>query len=286
MIDGRGLFLRIDPTGDPAPLFVDVSKSGTDYPKDFRTAVPFTALHDNVSMHVEDIFADAPRHGATFLYCCFAAAYVDVNRNEIDLDPAIVEGEWPVALEPTPRSLLGHGLIKTKSRYGEPVYDRKLTVAEIEGRLEQFHRPYHLEMKSIVEDLHARFGMVRQISGHCMSATGAPTHMDAGKPRADFCICDRNGVTSSRAFRDLVADTVRSFGYSVTINDPYPGNELIRRYGDPARRIDSLHFEINKKLYMDTATFKKTEGYARVKADVDRLLQVVAEDARQRAQSL
>ena len=37
MIDGRGLFLRFEPIGEPAPLFVDVSKSGTDYPKDFRT---------------------------------------------------------------------------------------------------------------------------------------------------------------------------------------------------------------------------------------------------------
>ena len=274
----RGLYIRYDPVGDPAPLFVDVSKSGTDYPKEFRTMVPFTTLHDNVSMHVEDIFGDAPRYGAAMLYCCYATAYVDCNRNELDIDPAIVDGVWPEPLQPTPRTLLGHGLIKTKSRYGEPVYDRKLTVAEITERLNRYHRPYHREMRRIVDDLYARFGLVRHISGHCMSATGAPTHMDAGKPRADFCVCNRNGVTASAKFMELVVETLRSYGYRVSVNDPYPGNELIRRYGDPARGIESIHFEINKKLYMDTSTFGRTEGCARVKADVNRLLQAVVEE--------
>lgn len=276
----RGVYICYEPIGKAVPLFVDVSKSGTDYPKEFRTTVPFTTLHDNVSMHVEDIFGDAPQLGATMLYCCYAAAYVDCNRNELDLDPAIVDGEWPVPLQPTPRTLLGHGLIKTKSRYSEPIYDRKLTVAEITERLNRFHRPYHREMRRIVDDLYSRFGVLRHISGHCMSATGAPTHMDGGKARADFCICNRHGVTASPGFMELVVETLRSYGYSVTVNDPYPGNELIRRYGDPARGIESIHFEINKKLYMDTSTFRKTEGFARIKADVNRLMQTVIENVK------
>ena len=91
-----------------------------------------------------------------------------------------------------------------------------------------------------------------------------------------------NGVTSSREFVDLLAATLCDFGYSVAINDPYFGNELIRRYGDPARRIDSIHFEINKKLYMDLNTFRATPGFERVKQDIGRLMQVVAEDTRKR----
>jgi N-formylglutamate amidohydrolase len=277
-----GVFLRYPPAAEPQPLFVDISKSGIEYPKEFRSPVPFTALHDNVSMHVEDLLADAPRYGATMLYCCFAAAYIDVNRHELDLDPAVIEGQWPVPLQPKVRTLKGHGLIKTRSRYGEPVQEHKLTVAEIEERLERYYWPYHREMQRIVDELHGRFGVLRHISGHCMSAVGAPTHIDPGMPRADFCISDFDGVSSSREFVDLLVDTLRGFGYSVAVNDPYFGNELIRRYGNPAHGIDSVHFEINKKLYMDTATFRKTDGYARVKADMDRLLQIVADDTRKR----
>jgi N-formylglutamate amidohydrolase len=272
----RGLFLRYEPVGDAVPLLVDVSRSGREYPKEYRSPLPFTTVHDNVSMYVEDLWGGAPDVGATLLYCSFPNTWIDVNRHELDMDPALVDGKWPVELKPTPRTLEGLGLIKTKARYGEPFQERSLSVAEIEERLNVYYRPYHTELKRIADDLHARFGRLRQISCHCMSAVGAPTHPDAGKPRADFCVSDLRGKTASSSAVDLVVQTLKSCGYSVAVNDPYIGNELIRRIGDPARGIDSIQVEINKKLFMDTKTFSATEGLAKVKADIDRLLRVLA----------
>src|SRR5690606_10677280 len=105
------------------------------------------------------------------------------------------------------------------------------------------------------------------------------THPDAGKQRADFCISDLKGKTSSPETMALVIDTLKNLGYSVSVNDPYVGNELIGRHGNPARGIDSIQVEINKKLFMDTKTFRRTEGFNKLKADLDRLLGVVAADA-------
>ena len=278
-----GLFLRYEPAAAAVPLIVDVSRSGREYPKEYRTPLPFTTVHDNVSMYVEDLYAGAPQVGATLLYCMFPNTWVDVNRDELDMDPAVVDGEWPVALKPTPRTLEGLGLIKSKSRYGELFQERKLAVAEIEERLAKYYRPYHAELKRIIDDLHARFGVVRQISCHCMSAVGAPTHPDAGKPRPDFCIGDLHGRTTSPEFRALVVDTLKGLGYSVSVNEPYVGNVLIGRNSDPAHGIDSVQIEVNKKLFMDTKTFRATAGLAKLKADLDRLLAVVAADTRQRA---
>jgi N-formylglutamate amidohydrolase len=139
-------------------------------------------------------------------------------------------------------------------------------------------------LKRQVDSLHQRFGVLRQISCHCMSAVGAPTHPDAGKPRADFCVSDLKGKTASREAMALVVDTLKSYGYSVSVNDPYVGNELIGRHGNPAHGIDSIQVEINKKLFMDTKTFRKTAGFAKVKADLDRLLAAVVKDTLARAQ--
>lgn len=275
-----GLFLRHEPLVEPVPLLVDVSRSGREYPKTYRSPLAFTTVHDNVSMYVEDLWAGAPQVGATLLYCCFPNTWVDVNRNELDMDPDVVDGAWPVKLKPTARTLEGLGLIKTKSRYGEPFQERRLAVAEIEARLEAYYRPYHAELKRLVEDLHGRFGRLTQISCHCMSATGAPTHPDAGRPRADFCVSDIKGRTASRKALELVVETLKGYGYSVTVNDPYIGNELIGRHGDPARGIDSIQVEINKKLFMDVKTFGATEGLPKVKADLDRLLAALAREAR------
>ena len=272
-----GLFLRYEPSAKAAPLLVDVSRSGREYPKEYRSPLPFTTVHDNVSMYVEDLWAGAPGVGATLLYCAFPNTWVDVNRNELDMDPAIVDGEWTVELKPTARTLEGLGLIKTKARYGEPFQERKLTVAEIQERLDRYYRPYHAELKRIADDLYSKFGRLTQISCHCMSAVGAPTHPDAGQPRADFCVSDLRGVTASKEAMARVVDTLKSYGYSVSVNSPYIGNELIKRIGDPARGIDSIQVEINKKLFMDTKTFRGTGGLAKVKADLDRLLKVLAQ---------
>lgn len=278
-----GLFLRFEPETTHTPLLVDVSRSGREYPKEYRSPLPFTTVHDNVSMYVEDLWAGTPAAGGTLLFCSFPNTWVDVNRNESDMDPAVVDGVWPAPLKPTARTLEGLGLIKTKSRYGEPFQERPLTVAEIEERLALYYRPYHAELKRLVDATYGRFGVLRQISCHCMSAVGAPTHPDAGKPRADFCISDLKGKTSSRQTMDLIVDTLKSLGYSVSVNEPYVGNELIGRHGDPARGIDSVQVEINKKLFMDTRTFRRTAGFDKLKSDLDRLLRVVAEDALKRA---
>jgi N-formylglutamate deformylase len=280
-----GLFLRYEPAAAPVPLLVDVSRSGREYPPQYRTPLPFTTVHDNVSMYLEDLYAATPTLGGTLLYCCFPNTWIDVNRNELDMDPAVVDGQWPVPLKPTARTLEGLGLIKTRSRYGEPFQERKLTVAEIEERLDLYYRPYHAELKRIVGALHGRFGVLRQISCHCMSAVGAPTHPDAGKPRADFCVSDLHGRTASREAMELVVETLKSYGYSVSVNDPYVGNELIARHGNPALGVDSIQVEINKKLFIDTQTFRKTSGYAKLKTDLGRLLKTVAEDSLRRAQT-
>ena len=79
----------------------------------------------------------------------------------------------------------------------------------------------------------------------------------------------------------LIVETLKGFGYSVSVNEPYVGNELIGRHGDPARGIDSVQVEINKKLFMDAKTFRKTAGFDKLKADLDRLLSIVAADAMQ-----
>lgn len=274
-----GLFLRHEPPAAAAPLVVDVSRSGREYPGQYRSPLPFTTVHDNVSMYVEDLWAGAPAAGGTLLYCSFPNTWIDVNRNEADMDPDIVDGRWPKELKPTARTLEGLGLIKTKSRYGEAFQERRLTVEEIEERLAQYYRPYHAELKRIVDETRRRFGVVRQISCHCMSAVGAPTHPDAGKQRADFCISDLKGKTSSPQTMALVVDTLRGWNYSVSVNDPYVGNELIGRHGNPARGIDSIQVEINKKLFMDTGTFRKTAEFDKLKADLDRLLKVVVDEA-------
>ena len=69
---------------------VDVSRSGRLYPIDFRSPVPFTALHDNVSMYVDEIWKDAPSTARRLLQALFPNTYIDANRHELDIDRRIM----------------------------------------------------------------------------------------------------------------------------------------------------------------------------------------------------
>jgi N-formylglutamate amidohydrolase len=276
-----GIFYRYDPTDLPIPLVVDVSRSGREYPVDMRSPVPFTAIHDNASVYVEDIWADTPQYGGTMLYALFPHMYIDANRHELDIDPELVEGPWPVPLQPTV-SKRGLGLLKSKSRYGEPVQEKKLTFEEVEDRLNRYHRPYHEELKSIIDRTKAAYGFVYHLSCHCMSAIGAPTHTDPGQERPDFCLGDMNGKSASSEFIEAVAESIRQKGFTCTINKPYTGGELNRRYGDPKNGVESIMVEINKKRFMDVKTFRKTDGFAEIKAAANSALRALGISARNR----
>ena len=275
-----GVFLRHSPASSGAPVLVDVSRSGREYPPDFRSPLPFTEVHDNVSMYVEELCGRAPELGATLLYACFPNTYIDTNRNAGDIDESLIDGKWPGPIVQSDFTQRGLGLLKRLSRYGTQMQERKLTVAEVQERLGKYHEPYHQELSRILKGFRKDFGAAWQLSFHCMSAIGAPTHADPGKERADFCIGDVHGTTCTPEALALVVDTLKGLGHTVSVNHPYYGGELTRRHSDPTNGINSLFIEINKRMFIDTKTFKKTEGFEGTKASIESLLAKVVEHAR------
>jgi N-formylglutamate amidohydrolase len=148
--------------------------------------------------------------------------YIDANRHELDIDPDLIEGEWPVPLQLVSKS--GLGLLKTVSRYGEPLQERKFTVAEVTARLDRYYRPYHRELASTMERMQSAHGFFYQLSCHCMSAVGAPTHADAGGTH-DFV----SGICAARPFVGLhrIRRRHRAFaGLQLFGLTPYTGGRL------------------------------------------------------------
>jgi N-formylglutamate deformylase len=279
-----GVYMRFDPEMAPAPVLVDVSRSGREYPHDFRSPLPFSELHDNVSMYVEDLYAIGPALGVSMLFACFPNTYIDTNRSAADIDETLIEGKWPGPIKQSDFTSRGLGLLKRLSRYGEPLQERKLTVDEVQRRLATYHEPYHLELARILRQLKQHQGVAFQLSCHCMSAVGAPTHVDPGEPRADFNLGNMNGATCSPEFLSFLTKTLKDLGLSVSTNFPYYGGELVARHANPGQAIESVFIEVNKKLFMDTKTFKKTANFARLKASIDRFMKEVVSYARRKAE--
>jgi N-formylglutamate amidohydrolase len=105
-----------------------------------------------------------------------------------------------------------------------------------------------------------------------MPAVGSDGH-DPGRARADFVLGDRDQSTCAPEFTAFVAGQLAAMGYSVAINDPYKGVELVRKHGRPGEGRHSLQIEINRRLYMNEETLEKTGGFGALQANLTRLLE-------------
>ena len=181
----------------------------------------------------------------------FPRSYIDVNRAVDDIDPAILDELPQEPINPTSRSTAGYGLIRRLVRPGLPVYDRALSVTDLNQRVQRYYSSYHNILDANIEKLHYDFGQVFYLNMHSMPDSSA--HSEDGHP-VDFVLGDRHGTTARRDFVRSIRDLLERQGYSVSLNDPYQGVELITRYSNPAAGYHALQIEINKALYWNEKT--------------------------------
>lgn len=268
---------------NPLPLIFDSPHSGTNYPADFNYACDFSTLEKAEDKFVDDLFSAAPDHGACLLNALFPRSYLDANRAGDDIDPELFEGEWPfkdVPINPSNRSYAGIGLIRRLLSPNTPVYDQKLSPKDILSRIKTFHIPYHDTLEQILNGAHHNYGQVWHINCHSMPSSAASKGaMSRINPyiQPDFVLGDRDGTSCDIKFTHAIRDHLKSKGYIVAINNPYKGVELVERYSAPASGRHSLQIEINRALYLDEDTYKKSKNYDALKADITELIAFCAD---------
>jgi N-formylglutamate deformylase len=265
------------PEGEPLPLVCDSPHSGTTYPADFGAAIPAARLRGGEDTHVDALWGAVPAVGGTLLAATFPRVYIDPNRMADDIDPNQLDGAWPTALAPGPKTSLGYGLVWSRIDADTPIYDRRLPVAEVQGRLDRYYRPYHAALAEAVDGAYGRFGTVWHLNLHSMPDNAYERlKIDSPHPLADFVLGDRDGTTCEPGMVDLVERELRGMGYTVARNDPYKGVQLIAQIGRPAARRSSLQIEIRRPLYMDEATRERNAGFDTLQRDLGKLTEQVA----------
>ena len=171
------------------------------------------------------------------------------------------------------KAALGKALVWRLLDDGRPIYARRLAVAEVAGRIERCHRPYHAALKRLLDDAHARHGQVLHLNLHSMRAVSGLMGVGGpGQVRPDVVLGDRDGTTCDPALTAFVREVLTGLGYDVRVNDPYKGMELVRAYADPAARRHSLQIELNRRLYMDEATLEPHDRFDRLQSHLMLLL--------------
>ena len=266
MLHPPSFHLYPPPGGTTAPVLLDSPHSGFDWPPDFQPAAPRAAIRTSCDAFVDELWSDAPAAGATLLAATFPRAYIDLNRAETDVDPALLDAPWPGPLAPTDYSRRGMGLIRRFALPGIPMETGPLSVAAIEHRIAHHYRPYRASLGSTLDALRTRHGAAYHLNLHSMKSRGNEMNLDDGAPRPDVVVSDRLGTTAAPALTAWLAARFRTAGLSVQINDPYRGGDLVGTFGRPALGFHSIQIELNRALYLDEATYDRGPGFAALRA--------------------
>jgi N-formylglutamate amidohydrolase len=266
--------------GDALPLFFDSPHSGSTYPTDYDFIIPLIQLRQAEDAYIEDLYEQAPNFGATLIDAKFPRSYIDVNRNELDFAPTDLADDWPVKLRPGPKAKIGTGLAWMRLFGSMEIYASKLTTLQLQHRIDTYWKPYHDAISKTYENLYSTFGCVYHVNCHSMPAVGNSKSVDGPVDRPDFILGDREGSTCEASFTQIVKEFLEQRGYTVAINYPFKGVELVRRYSAPSNYRHSLQIEINRRLYMNEISLEKTEGYNNLKASITDLIKILADYAK------
>src|SRR6266404_902361 len=172
------------------PLVVASPHSGADYPDDFLAASrldPLT-LRRSEDSFVDAIFAAAPDLGVPLLAARFPRAYLDVNREAWELDPAMFSDMLPSFVNVrSPRVRMGLGTIARIVASGEEIYARKLRFAEAKQRVDELYYPYHQTLRGLVQETEEAFGGCLLVDCHSMPSAAS---MVGGQDAADIVLGD------------------------------------------------------------------------------------------------
>lgn len=261
-------FLVKTSTGTPSPFVFAAPHSGRHYPSSMRSATGLTdhALRMSEDAFVDELFSDARQHGACLMVATYARAYLDLNRSENELDadmfhPALDESR----LEPSHRVKAGLGIIPRLVAEGLPIYRGPLPAREAPYRIETVYRPYHGQLRNLLEARQKHFGQAVLVDCHSMPSEAKQSRRRLRTVGPDIVLGDNWGNACARELTSLAEELLIRAGFKVRRNVPYSGGFSTQHYGNPNQGRHALQIEINRAIYMNEQTLAPHETFTEIR---------------------
>lgn len=231
--------------------------SGRRYPESFvrRSRLDPLSLRASEDAFIDDLFRSVPKQGAPLIAAEFPRAFVDVNRSDDELDPALIAA--PGIRSKTLRVSAGLGVVPRVVSEGKPIYDGKLSMTEVQARIAACHIPYHNAVMDALRRARDVFGLGLLVDCHSMPSESRRL----GARRAEVVIGDCYGVSCGVDVTDAAVGLFRRAGFRVARNAPFAGGYLTHRYGRPRRSYHAIQIEIDRSLYLDETRVQPSENY-------------------------
>ncbi len=263
------------PASLQGPLVFNSPHSGRVYPSTFLAAskLDARALRRSEDAFVEELFGFVTELGAPLLHAHFPRAYLDVNREPYELDPALFRDGLPhYANTQSVRVVGGLGTIARIVSEADEIYREPLSVEAALERINRLYTPYHETLKALLLEAQKEFGLAVLIDCHSMPSNPMT---EQGVSRPDFVLGDRFGASCSGELTRLAAAQLKALGYVIALNKPYAGGYITEHYGRPHKGQHALQIEVNRALYMDETSFEKSAGFDRLRQDLETVMRAL-----------
>jgi N-formylglutamate amidohydrolase len=265
-----------EPAEPGLPAVLNSPHSGRHYPSCFVQASRLTATRLRMSedCYVDELFSGGIDAGAPMMAAQFPRAYLDVNREAWELDPAMFHGPLPDYVNTaSPRVAGGLGTIARVVSETEEIYAAKLTFDEARARVKALYEPYHRALARLIENTRARFGAVVLIDCHSMPSAD---RFRRNRIRPDVVLGDRCGHACEPQIVDFFDRKLSALGLKVVRNQPYAGGYITQKYGQPHLGRHAIQIEVNRALYLDEKTLIRHSGFNRLKSALDSVFEAFA----------
>ena len=213
------------PQGSSGPIVANLPHSGLFVPDDI--AAQFTQTHLQTLPHsdwrLDQLYQDLPHLGITVLQATHSRYVVDLNR---PLKPPLFGSFWTA-------------VVPKQTAMGGRIYQTEPSQALIQARVERFYRPYHRQLKALIETTRDRFGRVYLLDLHSFM----------GPLQEDVCLGDRHGTTCSDKLISVVKQHFVAQGYQVVCNKQFNGGYITAHYGQMPD-VEALQIEVRYPVYL------------------------------------
>lgn len=267
-------FLRLGPELPASPVVLSVPHAGRSYRRGLLDAA---RVSRNVLESLEDRLADrlvwrAVAAGVTAIVALAPRAEIDLNREEREIDPALIVP--PLAPHTTVQSMRtrgGLGLVPSRIAGAGAIWKSRVPRQELERRITEIHRPYHDAVAATLAAARRRFGTALLLDVHSMP----PRRPSPDGEKGTIVLGDRHGTSCAGDLFAAAAATARKLGYRAVCNIPYAGGHIAARHGKPARGVHAIQVEIDRAAYLDVEMREPGPGFAATCELIERMVEVL-----------
>lgn len=268
-------FVLLGPARPALPVLVSVPHAGRDYPAALLAAarLPRARIETIEDRHADRLIAGAVAAGARAIVATRARAWIDLNRSERELDPAMIEpSPPPVHLGRSAKVDGGLGLLPRRIG-GAEIWRGRVPAAELARRVTLLHRPYHAAIAAELAAIRADHGFAVLIDCHSMPP------LPGGRGAARVVIGDHHGRAMASRLVGRAYAVLMAAGLRPALNAPYSGGYTLERHGAPARGIHALQLEFDRALYLDAALREPGAGLGAIVELLAGIARALADEA-------